>query len=240
MDDIHDLVEQLVDDAQHRVAAEGGDYRIWRSATGAEVWLYVEGSRRADGGLDAARIIGLQAFFDPQTRRQIRLDRLLRRPGEPRFVGTAIGRLAGDGAGSATPLVFDAVDFDAPRDCHVGSTCSVQLVAFGRSLMAFADEAAFRKAGSETAGLSPSSLVATGLKAAPIAPSSHALVTGQVVRHARHHNELSDLPFDHITVACPDGPIDIVIDSTLVPAAARPGAIVSAMCWMVGRFLGDH
>jgi hypothetical protein len=241
-DDLAELVDQLVDDTTDRVAAEGGDYRIWRSATGAEVWLYVEGSRRADGGLDAARIVGLQSFFDPGNRCDVHVDRLFRRPGEPRFVGSVVGRLVGDrdGAAAATPVVFDAVGFDAPRGCEVGGTGPVQLVAFGRMLTAYADEAAFRKAGSETAGLSPSSLVATGLLASPITPSSHALVIGTVVRHARHQNEVSGLPFDHITVACPNAPIDIVIDSTLVPAAVRPGAIVSAMCWMVGRFRGDH
>jgi len=241
-DDLPDLVEQLIDHVTDRVAAEGGDYRIWRSATGAEVWLYVEGSRRADGGLDVARIIGLQSFFDPRSRCYVRIDRLLRRPGEPRFVGSVVGRFAGDRAGTAasTPVVFDAIDFDAPRAHGPGATCSVKLVAFGRSLTAFADEAAFRKAGSETAGLSPSSFSATGLMAGPVTPSSHALITGAVVRHARHLYEVSSLPFDHITVACPDAPIDIVMDSRSVPAAVRPGAIVSAMCWMVGRFLGDH
>lgn len=243
-------MERLANSARQRLSVQPGDYAIWRSRSGCEIWFHVVGDRRDDGVLHAHGIEGLTPFYEGSSAVMVRLERQVRRADDNDFEGAFVAWVDPDRDGNqpAYPIVFDAIDFAARRDRKLPSSCAVRLVGFVRTMLVFADEAAFRRGGSETAGLEPHSFVAIGIAAVAAlpkpgngaAPSSHALVNGMVIEHALVRNEETGTEFHRMLVASDSAVYDMVAGLHVVPPSIGPGVFVSAMCWMVGRILDDH
>lgn len=249
-DEQSELLSRLATDSRVRLAVEPGDYAVWRSRSGAEVWFHVVGTRNEDGTLDDDGIVGLTAFFDGTSSVGMRIERQVHRDANNPFVGAWAGWIDPDRACevSAYPVVFDAVDFAAHASRQLPLCCTVRLVGFARLLTVYRDEAAFRAAGSETAGLEPLSFVPVGLAAAAardnleteITPSSHGLINGRLLEHTVLRNEETGFDICRLLIASDQAVYEVVADPGLVTCPMEPGAIVSAMCWMVGRITDDH
>jgi hypothetical protein len=247
----HARVEDLANTTRERLAVAQGDYVIWRSHSGAELWFHVPGQRLLDGELEADGIIGVTAYFEGSSAARFRLERVIRRGEDNPFEGAFAGWVtdAEGGTAAEVALAFDAIDFAAHDTRSMPLICSVKLVGFVRTLLSFTDEVDFRAGGGETKGMEPRSLFASGLRAAgakgrtlasAAAPSAHAIVNGVVRDHRRLHNEATDRDFHVVTVESEGMTLDLVAAARHVEGALRPGVVVSAMCSLVGRILEDH
>lgn len=245
-----EMLSRLATDSRLRLAVEPGDYAVWRSRSGAELWFHVVGSRNEDGTLADDGIVGLTSFFDGASSVGVRIERQVNRDGDSPFVGAWAGWIDPEHKCevSAYPVVFDAVDFAAHASRPLPMCCTVRLVGFARLLTVYPDEAAFFAAGSETAGLEPFSFVPVGLAAVAAngsletasAPSSHGLINGRLVEHELLRNEATGFDICRMLIASDATVYEVVADPELVTCAMEPGAIVSAMCWMVGRITDDN
>ncbi len=242
---------RLATEARQRLAVSPGDYAIWRSRTGAEIWFHLGGTRLADGTLSVDEILGLSPFFGDGADVQIRLERQVLRPDDNAFEGAFAGWVDPDRQGEtlAYPLVFDAVDFAAHASRAPPLTVSVRLCGFVRTIAVYADDAAFLAAGSETAGLSPRSVLPIGLLSAaasgklletPMIPSSHVLVNGVVSDHAILRNETTGIDFHKFAVVSDQATYVMVADAERMPASFEDGMIASVACWLMGRIMDDH
>ncbi|MDX2287522.1 MAG: hypothetical protein NW217_01695 [Hyphomicrobiaceae bacterium] len=258
-DDLVRLVESLATQALVRLATQVGDYAIWRSPTGAEVWLHLGPAPEGSGGdavhghasaADSREIIGLTPFFEGRSDVLMALTAAFQRADDSVFEGAFHGWVAPDedGAG-AYPLVFDAIDYAAQQNRDLPADRRVRLCGFARELSAFPDEAAFAAAQSDGSGFAPQSFFPVGLFAAAAAtgdeatdaeaaaPSSHALLVGVVTAVALHTNEMTGQTFLALSVDSLEATFDVVAAPDVVTGQVVKGGIVQAACWMFGRLL---
>jgi len=232
-------------DASKGLACEGGEYGIWHSPTGAEIWFHIG---EIEGG--AVEIFGLSPFFEGKSDVRVRVSRLIRRNSDNLFEGAVHAWVnPADTDGGTYPIVFDAVDFAARAACELPAVRRVRLAAFARQMRAFPDEAAFLDALSASGGvrLASRAFIPTGLFQPPAgpeggesvaaAPQSTALLTGQVVDHAPLKNERTGREFCWLTVETLDAVLDVVADPEIVSGDIVTGGTIEATALMFGRFL---
>lgn len=229
--------------AQEAGYTEFGPYSIWRSKTGAQVWFFHASPHRSERGL-----VALTPFFEGNGTHHVHVESTLQRPSYTNFEGAFYGWLHTDPDDevAAYPIVFDAVNYGLCRNRKLPFDCRVKLVGFVRTILSFADEAAFRNAGVETAGLAPKSFVPIGLLTTTgdgdredrPPPSSHAMINGEVIEQERLRNEQTGLDFLRLVVTSDGGDYDVLVEPDLVGGDVVRGSYISAVCWMVGRIAG--
>jgi hypothetical protein len=201
--------------------------------------------------LNVDEIVGLTPFFDGGSDLQMRLERQVLRADDNAFEGAFAGWVDPDRKGDslAYPLVFDAVDFAAHGERPLPLSATVRLCGFVRTIAAYTDEAAFEAAGSETAGMTPRSVLPIGLLSAaatgklletPMVPSSHVLINGIVADLAVLRNEVTGIDFHHFAVTSDRATFAMVAESDRIPPCFEDGMIASVACWLTGRIVDDH
>lgn len=232
-------------DASKGLTCEDGEYGIWHSPTGAEIWFHL-----GEAGDGAVEIFGLSPFFEGKSDVSVRVASLIRRNCDNRFEGAFHAWVnPTEGNGGAYPIVFDAVDFAARAASVLPAVRRVRLAAFARQMMAFPDEAAFLDSQSSSGGVRIASraFIPTGLfqphaeaegrnDGAP-EPQSTALFTGRVVDHAPLRNERTGREFCWLTVETLDAVLDVVADPEIVSGEIVVGGTIEATALMFGRFL---
>ena len=68
---------RLAGEARERLAVAGGEYAVWRSRTGAEIWFQF--APGVDGADD--EIIGLTPFYEGLSEIPVKVTAIVRRPG---------------------------------------------------------------------------------------------------------------------------------------------------------------
>lgn len=238
-------VERMAAEARERLVVAAGEYALWRSRTGAEVWVHLA-PESADGERE---IVGLTPFFEGESEVPVRLAARLRRPEDNAFEGAWSAWVApdADDAG-AYPLTVDAVDAAATAEIALPANAVLRVVCFARELAAFAFEDEFLRSDARQVDLAPQAFIPIGLfaaaagdesdaEAAIAQPSSTALLTGRVVEHARLVNEMTGLPFEWLLVESLEATYDVVVDPACVVCEIRPGGTVQVAGWMVARVL---
>lgn len=130
------LVTGLAEAAREGLSTPVGDYAVWRSRSGAEVWLHIAPADR--DGPDAVREIqGLTPFFDGTSDISLSVTERINRPDDNAFEG-AYQAWVGDGGAPGTeggnyPLVFDAVDFAAFSNQNLPAACRARICGFAAS-----------------------------------------------------------------------------------------------------------
>jgi hypothetical protein len=237
-------------DAGMRLACPAGQYGLWRSRTGAEVWFHLAAT---DDG--ATEIFGLTPFFEGQSSVPLKITGAIARPGDTVFEGALTGWVSPAETGEGSyPIVFDAIDFDAHRAAQWPDVRNVRLVGFTREMQAFAsDEAYYAARGTPDAEhpkLAAHAFIPMGLFAAAQneeggadsaleAPSSAALLTGKVLEHRRLTNEATGNDFLWLLVESLEATFDIVADPNVVSGEIVDGGTIEAAVWMFGRILDD-
>ncbi|MEM1370613.1 MAG: hypothetical protein AAGG72_00135 [Pseudomonadota bacterium] len=167
--DLKSTVERLAKNAVAGLAVSEGDYRIWRSRTGAELWFHVaSGSATADTvGDDIEReIIGLTPFFEGVSSVDVTLEAGFSRPGDNAFEGGFQAWVAdpevppppakngldqanstddADDIDGSYPIVFDCVDYAAHTAIDLPKRCAVRLIGFAREVAVFDNLESFEK-----------------------------------------------------------------------------------------------
>ena len=108
-------------DATVRLACAAGNYGIWRSRTGAEVWFHLGATRRRR----KPKFIGLTPFFEGQSDVALKITGPVARDGDNPFEGALTGWVSPDDGqrrqlsrSYSTPLISTA-----HRRCPYGRTC---------------------------------------------------------------------------------------------------------------------
>ena len=241
-----DAMTMLANETVEHLSSTKGEYAIWRSRTGAEIWFHL--SAPGEGG--ERDIIGLTPFFEGRSDNLMSITHVIRRPDDNLLEGAFYAWMAPDaetGEGSY-PVVFDAVDFAAQSDREPPLHVGVRLTGFARELRCFPTEAAFTSAPAGNGQqLAPKAFIPIGLFAAASAteerdadepPSSTAIITGRVLEHRLLTNEATAQCFHWLLVESLDASFDIVADPDVVTGEIVNGGTVECACWLVGRVLG--
>ena len=258
-DSFDKLMQHLVGAARERLASDPGDYSIWRSATGAEVWFHVTGTREADGRLQDGEIIGFTPFFEGMSDVDIEIDAGFQRPGENPFEGAFRAWVAPDPANGrgVHQIVFDCIDFAAHRNRELPIRCHAKLTAFARHITAYADENDYYDCQFENQKHTGRAFIALGLHGAgtdagrghvhdsaltldvalsATLPSSDATLVGAV-----EHRLLTDpdggAPFYWLLVDSLGATFDVVADPSIITGSIVDGSTVDVRCVMFGRLI---
>lgn len=245
------LVTNLADAAREGLSTPVGDYAVWRSRSGAEVWLHIAPSSPSpESGEPVREIMGLTPFFDGNSEVCLNITERIKRPEDNAFEGAYQAWVGASESAAAEngdyPLVFDAVDFAAFGSQTLPATCRARICGFCRELRAFPDEAEFA-AGQSSGGteFSAQSFFPVGLLADAAnanqgeksAPSSNALINGIVKSHRELVNEQTGQPFHWLEVESFTATFDIVAAPSVIKGPITEGCIVQASCWLFGRIL---
>lgn len=221
-----------------------GEYRIWRSRSGAELWFHAGAASNGE-----TEILGLTPFFEGQSEVRLKLTQAVHRPGDNPLEGAFYGWVSPDETGEGDyPLVFDAVDFAAQGALPLPRIETVRIAGFAREVKAFATETEYFAANAGETGprFAAKSFIPMGLFAAAAkddsgandemkTPSSHALLTGRVLEHRMLANETTNRPFHWMLVESLSATYDVLADPGIVQGEIVPGGTVEAVCWLFGR-----
>ncbi len=243
------LVTGLADAAREGLSTPVGDYAVWRSRSGAEVWLHIA-PPMSDGGDEVREILGLTPFFDGTSDVALNIIERIKRPEDNAFEGAYHGWVGETESAAAEggdfPLVFDAVDFAAFSAQELPATCRARICGFARELKAFPTDEAFYAAqqvnGPEFTSQSffPVGLLAEAANAnnpEKKPASSNALINGTVRNHRELVNEQTGQPFHWLEVQTMTAAFDVVASPSVIAGEIIEGGIIQASCWLFGRIL---
>jgi hypothetical protein len=243
-EDFQATMLRLAPDATERLGCEVGEYAIWRSRTGVEIWFHLPFLGTED---DARDIAGLTPFYEGLGMVDVEIVERLNRPDDNAFEGAFTAQVRDpDGSNEGFPLTFDAVDFAAHTARDLPFTAQARIVGFARNLRAFADDAAYASSAASEGGgmtLAPRAFIpvgqladlAEGEGAAAAPPASTALLTGRVVEHRRLVNEATGRDFHWLMVETYAAVLDIVADPDCVSGDIVEGGTVEVGCVLIGR-----
>jgi hypothetical protein len=241
-DAFRDVMIELVTEAREYHACPPGEYAIWRSRTGAEIWFHIEGTDAA--GVNERAIAGLTPFYESGRATQLVLTAIVERPGDNAFEGAFQAQVGGTGDGAGVPLVFDAVNFAAVSGSKLPARVKVRLSGFARELKAYPDEAAYDAAQTREPSFAAQSFVPIGMFARAgdegepgRPPSSHAALTGRVVEARRLENEATGRTFQWLAVETLGMTIDVVADPSVVAGDVIDGGTIEAAVLLFGRVM---
>lgn len=244
-EDFGETMSRLAANAVQRLSSPDGEYAIWRSASGAEIWFHMA----PENGNGAPReILGLTPFFEGASDVRLKVTKAVRRPNDNALEGAFYGWVGPDDeTGEGTyPIVFDAVDFAAHVPRGLPAVWRSRLVGFARELAAYPSQEAFQAAQQANAPIAAQAFIPMGLfanaveGAAPEAaeiPSSSALFTGQVKDYRVFTNEETGRPFHWMLIDTLDATFDLLADPDVIRGEIVIGGTVDTACWFFGRIL---
>ncbi len=242
--DFRKTVERLAGEAPERLACPFGDYAIWRSRSGAELWFHLAAP---EGSSQEREIAGLTPFFEGRSEVPLSQLRRLQPPDDTAFECSLSACVLADGGdGGQFPIIFDVVDAAVWPASRLPQKTTARLTGFASALAHYASEADFIAANAGRAGVTAQAFLPAGLAAAAtangerdaaMALSSTACIRGRVIEHARLRNEATGQAFSWLFVESCSARVDIVADPDLVRGPITPGATVDVTCWLVGRIL---
>lgn len=247
VDDFQARAIALAGETRERLACAAGEYAIWRSRTGAEVWFHLA---PADDSGPATNIIGLAPFFEGQNHIPIQVTAAIKRPDDNPLEGFFYGWVAPEsktGTG-AYPLAFEAIDFAAHASRPLPATWRCRVTGFCRNLAVHETDETLPDLG-DGAQLAMQALIPIGLfndpdqgedeaaATAAVSMEPTALLTGIVRSHKLLRNEVTGRDFHWLEVESLAATYELVADPDIVLGEIREGAIIEAFVWMFGRVL---
>lgn len=234
-----DLVVRLASAAKERLVTDAGEYAIWRSRTGAELWVHLG---PVAGGDDAEReIIGVTPFFEGRSEVVLNLDAVLKRPDDNGHEGAFQGWVCHDSDDDlgAYSLIFDAVDFAAHENCPLPTLRHVRLTGFARAIVVCDDTAVEGQVPAAEPGQRSfcSTGTITGEQSPQANPGTGAYLTGKVTDFACLVNEATGEPFTWLLVDSWLASFDIVAAPPVISGTISVGATVQVDCAMFGRII---
>ncbi len=239
-----DTMVKLAPRTVERIGCEAGDYSVWRSRSGAEVWFHLPFLGTEDAAQDIA---GLSPFYEGSSDVAIEVVARINRPDDNEFEGALTAQVIDpDGTNDGFPITFDAVDFAAHAAVSLPFKARARIVGFARHVRAFADEAAYGADQSGPLGeigLAPRAFIPVGQFAETAdgedveAPASTALLTGYISEHRRLVNEVTGEAFHWMLVESLAATFDVVADPEIVTGEIVEGGTVEVGCVLFGRLM---
>lgn len=235
---------ELAAGAIERIGCVAGDYSVWRSRTGAEIWFHLPFLGTEDSARDIA---GLTPYYEGLSTVDVEVVERVHRSDDNEFEGALTAQTSDpDGSNDGYPLTFDAVDFAVHGARDLPFRAQARITGFARQVRAFADEAAYAADRSGPLGdiaLAPRAFIPVGQfgetseSDAPQAAASTALITGFVSEYRRYVNEVTGREFDWILVESLAATFDVVADPDIVTGEIVEGGTVEVGCVLIGRLV---
>ena len=232
---------ELAGKSLERIPCESGDYSVWRSRTGAEIWFHVPMIGTED---DANDIAGLTPFYEGLGAIDVTVQVRHKNHDDNAFEGSLTAEIA-DIDGMGYPLTFNAVDFAAHASRDLPFKATARIVCFARELRAFPSVEAFQADKSGALGeiaLASQAFIPIGHftekeDCGETAPEATALMTGRVVECRRHTNEATGHDFHWLLIDSLAATFDIVADPDIVTGEIVEDGIVVVSGILFGRLM---
>ena len=204
-----ETMTQLADECVETLHCDVGDYAIWRSVTGAEVWFHL-----APQIGDEREVLGLTPFYEGQSCLPLRIDETRQRDDDNAFEGTFHAQVLNPQTGEAIlALAFAAVDFAAHVTRKTPFACDARICGFAQRLTAYRNSMTCDD-GNEDETLS-----------------------GRILEHRRFGNEVAGHDFHWLLIESSAGIFDIVADPAIVDGEIVDDGAVRVDCRFFGRLL---
>lgn len=234
--------------SRRRLPCPAGEYRVWRSPGGAEIWMHAKSSATTPGRSRSDAIdhlSGMTVTHHGPSEVPLRLMRLM--PANPRnpLEGVAIG-LAPSRRNGEKPIAlsFELTGFatetlDRPREVRA------RLTGLAQRVWAFATEAQllehcppYRLMGAGgVADIEPKDLPDVPLIYRPM-PGTYWLISGIVRRSVRLVNAWTGMPYALISLETDRGLFDVVANSGIIEGDISDGHVLQAAVVLTGRLVG--
>jgi hypothetical protein len=221
------------------VPVDGGEYRVLRSETGAELWAGVD--RRG-------KLRALTPHFGGCARTNARMLQRIARAEDTMFDGALDGwavdglpAAADDESRDITPLRFDVPDARTHATLRLPAVAEMQIAAFAYESSWTQDVAAFNAAqATEDAPFAEQAFAYLDVFDEDPERPADAMLTGRVVETEVRVNELTDVGFRWASVVTLIGEIDVVADPAVVVGEPSAGGVVEGTFWLSGRIRSIH
>jgi len=244
-EDFQATMIKLAAGAVERIGCDAGDYSIWRSRTGAEIWFHMPFLGTEDAAQDIA---GLTPYYEGLSTIDVEVIERVHRADDNDFEGAMTVQTSDpDGSNDGYPLTFDAVDFATHGARELPFRAQARITGFARQVRAFADEVAYAADRSGPLGeitLAPRAFIPVGQfgetteSDIPEAAASTALITGFVSEHRCYVNEVTGRTYHWLLVESLAATFDIVADPDIVTGEIVEGGTVEVGCVLIGRLVG--
>ena len=220
----------LAETAIERLGCPVGDYAIWRSRTGAEIWFHLPlfGTEN-----DARDIEGLTPFFEGESEVAVTITQAVARPGDNPFEGALACRIRGArGQADSAELAFEAVDFAVRCDMTAAFECHARLVGFAHGGRVLGE-------GEAASGISAVSAAPAVASATTMARSAPSLVriAGRVCDCRQCVNEVSAKPFEWLLVDAGCAIVDVVTAPGVIGSDIAKGSTIEVNATLFGRIV---
>lgn len=207
-----------------------GSYYRWASASGAELWVVVDASRR---------VVSSNPHFSGKGHMSFRVGGFHSEPPTdyPLLEGAITGWAGADPVDPDAwlcPLTVSLPDFDIQKESvRVSSLLDLQVAAFATSIRVLPSEAEFLASQEEIPSVmgpvkfSPEYFIPTSL--------CRATFAGRVQEGSVLENDLSRQKFHHIVVQTAAGSLDVVAEKSMVAGPPTVGGVVEGDFWLSGR-----
>lgn len=254
--DFESTMVRLANDARERLATDAGEYAVWRSRTGAEIWFHLGAPNAATGERD---IIGLTPFFEGESDVALAVTAAMQRPEDNPLEGLLHAWVGPDDTGIGSyPIVFEAVDYAAHEGRALPAEWRCRIACFCRDISIFDSVEAMAAAdtGEQGQPLAAQSLIPIGLFADNEAddpappdddnddgsedtgqPQPTVLMRGIVRAHRRLQNEITGGVFHWMLVETLDATLDVLADEELIEREVMEGSAIEAYAYVFGRAL---
>jgi hypothetical protein len=227
------LMQTAAARGERQPLATGGALARWAVGGGPEIWVLVDAGGKA---VDAT------PFYRTEDLRRVALTALGEDPDEADegWVEGWVEPVEPDEPLSgAFPVRIDLVNFPLVRArLRVGAVVPVEFCAIAHEVSLFPDAAAY--AAAQRTQYHPP--VRSFLSVAHFAadepagePEAVALVTGAIEEAHLLTNRETGAPYWRLRAATERLAVWVLVDRETLPAEPRPGNIIAASCWIVGR-----
>jgi hypothetical protein len=247
-----EIIGRLAVSQSRRVACRDGDYRVWRTGAGAELWFHYpaprdeRGQRFPANSSDIGALEGITPFHRGQSSVKVRIGRILMLDRKNPLEGACLAWLpASSKKGREQAFVMELVPFALQPLEEPPFTAEAQLVCFAHALWAYQSVAAYTSNTPQNRRIRPGSLCPVTEKDVPevrliyrYSPVTLALVTGVVQKSVRLLNPVTNAPYYWLSVETRRGTFDVIANPSHIEGDISEGNVAQVCGSFVGRLAG--
>lgn len=241
-----DAIAEMSRAATKVLTCGSGEYRIWRSNPGAEIWLHYPrlGGRGAGRSLDPVDDLkGMSVYHRGASSLMLRIDSVTCSRVNP-LDGVCLATIeARQGKGKPAPFTFEMLGA-AMETVTRPTRAKVALTGLAHKVWAFPSENAYLAATPPRRLLGRGALTVVKPEEVPdvnliyrTKPGTLWLITGTVKRSIRLVNPITRAPYVWMSLDTDRGEIDLVANPSVIDGDVSSGHTVQTLTAMVGRVI---